>query len=222
MDKLNITVAHRAGQGRVDEEVELSDDVGVGEFESALSRSELLKRAGVGVGGLVVAGSLPASALARVVSESAPEANVIKLGFISPRTGPAAGFGEPDPYALALARKKLAKGLVIGGKRYAVKIIDKDNQSSPPRAAALAKQLINSDKVDFMLSTSTPEVNNPVADACEAAGVPHLTTVEPWQAWYLGRGATPGKPSPFKWGFHMSFGVEDFFTEYLSMWGGAV
>jgi branched-chain amino acid transport system substrate-binding protein len=200
----------------------MPEEFEVTDAASTISRTELVKRAGVGVGGLLVAGGFPASALARVGQEAAPAASLIKVGFISPRTGPAAGFGEPDPYALALARKKLAKGLVIGGKRYAVKIIDKDNQSSPPRAAALAKQLINGEKVDFMLSTSTPEVNNPVADACEAAGVPHLTTVEPWQAWYLGRGAKPGKPSPFKWGFHMSFGVENFFVEYLSMWGGPV
>ena len=52
------------------------------------------------------------------------------------------GFGEPDPFALRLARQKLAKGLTIHGKHYAVKIIDKDNQSSPPRAGQLAKQLI--------------------------------------------------------------------------------
>ena len=155
----------------------MSDEVEVGGFAGATTRTEFIRRAGVGVGGLVVAGGLPTSALARVLGETAPEASTIKIGFISPRTGPAAGFGEPDPYALALARKKLSKGLVVGGKRYAVQIIDKDNQSSPPRAAALAKQLINSNKVDFMLSTSTPEVNNPVADAGEAAGVPHLTTV---------------------------------------------
>jgi len=192
------------------------------ETATTISRRQFVKGAGVGVGAAILAPAGVAQAARMVITEGAAAANLIKVGFISPRTGPAAGFGEPDPYALALTRKKLAKGLVVGGKRYAVQIIDKDNQSSPPRASELAKQLINSDKVDFMLSTSTPEVNNPVADACEAAGVPHLTTVEPWQAWYLGRGAKPGKPSPFKWGFHMSFGVENFFVEYLSMWGGPV
>jgi len=50
----------------------------------------------------------------------------------------------------------------------------------------------------MMLATSTPEVINPVADACEAAGVPCLSTVAPWEACYFGRGAKPGAPSPFK------------------------
>ena len=45
-----------------------------------------------------------------------------------------------------------------------------------------------------MLATSTPEVVNPVADACEAAGVPCLSTVDPWESWYFGRGAKPGQP----------------------------
>jgi branched-chain amino acid transport system substrate-binding protein len=200
----------------------MSDGFDGVDFESAISRSELLRRAGVGAGGLLLAGGLPASGFARVLSEAAPAARTIKIGFISPRTGPLGSFGEPDPYALGLARKKLARGIVVGGKRYAVKIIDKDNQSSPPRAAQLAKQLINQDKVDILISTSTPEVNNSAADQAEAAGVPHISTVEPWQAWYLGRGAKPGQASPFKWGFHMSFGVENFATEYLSNWNGPV
>ena len=99
----------------------MSDEFGVDSLESPISRSELLKRAGVGVGGLVIAGSVPASALARVVNETAPEANTIKIGFISPRSGALAGFGEPDPYVLGLARKAFAKGITISGKRYAVK-----------------------------------------------------------------------------------------------------
>ena len=164
------------------------------DFDAAISRRDFVKGAGVGVGGLLLAGGNAPSAFARVIRETASEANTIKIGFISPRTGPLGSFGEPDPNALTLVRKKLANGVAIGGKQYAVEIIDKDNQSSPPRAGQLAKQLINRNSVDLMLSTSTPETNNPVADACEAAGVPCLSTVEPWQAWYLNRGAKPASP----------------------------
>jgi branched-chain amino acid transport system substrate-binding protein len=192
------------------------------ELEAELSRREFVKRTGVGVGALLLAPLGAESAWAGVTRESAPAASTIKIGFISPRSGPLGGFGEPDPFALGLARKALAKGLMIKGKHYAVKIIDKDNQSNPPRAGQLAKQLINSDKVDLVVSTSTPETNNPVADACEAAGVPHISTVEPWEAWYLARGATPGKPSPFKWGYHLSFGVGEFGKEFISNWNGPV
>ena len=139
----------------------------------------------------------------------------LKVGFISPRSGPLAGFGEGDPYVLELARKALANGVNSGGKTYGVEILDRDTQSDPTRAGQLAKELINGNKIDFMLTTSTPEVVNPVADACEAAGVPCLSTIVPWEAWYFGRGAKPGGPSPFKWTYHFSFGVKNFLDAYV-------
>lgn len=153
-----------------------------------------------------------------IFAQGADAANTIKVGFISPRTGALAGFGEADPFVLDLARKTLKAGLTVGGKKYAVEILDRDSQSDPARASQLAKTLINSDKVDLMFAISTPEVINPVSDACEAAGVPCLSSVMPWEAWYFGRGAKPGEPSPFKWTYHFSFGVNEFAKCYISQW----
>jgi branched-chain amino acid transport system substrate-binding protein len=144
--------------------------------------------------------------------------NVLKVGFISPRTGPLAGFGEGDGFVLDSARKALANGLEIGGKTYQVEILDRDTQSDPSRAGQLAKSLINDDQNDMMLATSTPETVNPVSDASEAAGVPCLSTVMPWEAWYFGRGAKPDQPSPFKWSYHFSFGGGQFYGCYVSQW----
>jgi len=143
--------------------------------------------------------------------------NKLKVGFVSPRTGALAGFGEGDGYVLDVARKSLANGLQVGDKTYEVTIIDQDTQSNPSRAGQLAKTLINDDKVDMMLATSTPEVVNPVADACEAASIPSLNTVMPWEAFYFGRGGKPDS-SPFKWSFLFSFGTQQFADTYLSMW----
>ena len=147
----------------------------------AISRRDLLKVSGLGLGAVILGPAGVARAGRMRITEEAAAGNTIKIGFISPRTGPLGGFGEPDPFALGLARKALANGLTIGGKKYAVQLIDKDTQSDPARAGQLAKALINSNKIDLMLSTSTPETNNPVADACEAAGVPCISTVEPWE-----------------------------------------
>jgi branched-chain amino acid transport system substrate-binding protein len=182
-----------------------------GSAHRGLSRRDFVKRAAAGAGGLAFAGS--------VSTAFAQATDVIKIGFVSPRTGPLGGFGEGDPYVLGLARKALANGLTSGGKKYKVEIIDRDSQSDPARASQLAKALINSDKVDLMLATSTPEVVNPVSDACEAAGVPCVSTVMPWEAWYFGRGAKPGAPSPYKWTYHFSFGVAEFAKAYISEWG---
>lgn len=151
-------------------------------------------------------------------SAFAQAGETLKVGFVSPRTGPLAGFGQTDGYVLDLARKALAGGLEIGGKKYSVEILDQDTQSDPSRAGQLAKDLINNQAIDLMLAVSTPEVINPVADACEAAGVPCLSTVMPWEAWYFGRGAKPDAPSPFKWTYHFGFGVGEFFKTYISQW----
>ncbi|MFN2628209.1 MAG: ABC transporter substrate-binding protein [Gaiellaceae bacterium] len=181
-----------------------------------ISRGELLKRAGVGAGGIAVSGALAEPSWARPGSHEA--STTIKIGFVSPITGATAGFGEPDPYVLSLARTAFAKGLRIGGKHYSVQIINRDSQSAPAHAAQVANELIHGQNVDLMLATSTPETVNPVADACEAAGVPYITTVVPWEAWYFGRGAKDPSKSPFRYGYHFCFGVEDFYKAYSHLW----
>lgn len=166
---------------------------------------------------LGIAGAAGLSLLTPVIA-GAQATDTLKVGFISPRTGPLGSFGEGDGYVLELARKALAAGLTVGGKTYKVELLDRDTQSDPARASQLAKALINNDRIDLMLTTSTPEVVNPVSDACEAAGVPCLATVMPWEAFYFGRGAKPGEPSPFKWTYLFSFGVGNFVKSYLSQW----
>jgi branched-chain amino acid transport system substrate-binding protein len=142
----------------------------------------------------------------------------LKIGFVSPRTGPAAGFGEPDAYVLGLARKAFAGGLTVAGRKYTVEILDRDGQSNPQRGSQVANDLINGSGVDLMLTTSTPETVNPVSDACEAAGVPCVSTVVPWEAWYFGRGAKPDQKDAFTFTFHFCFGVEQFANAYTHLW----
>ncbi|MCD2172291.1 ABC transporter substrate-binding protein [Rhizobium sp. C4] len=168
--------------------------------------------------GFVSASIAGTAALALGGRGLAADATKLKVGFISPRTGPLAGFGQTDGYVLEKVRETLAKGVTLGGKAFAVEILDRDTQSDPSRAGQLAKDLINNDGIDMMLVISTPEVINPVSDACEAAGVPCLSTVMPWEAWYFGRGAKPGQPSPFKWTYHFGFGVDEFYKTYVSQW----
>ncbi len=182
------------------------------DLSAPLSRRRFVKAAVAGAGALALSGGVG----------RAQADDVIRVGYITPRTGALAGFGEPDGFVLELARNALAGGLSAGGKTYKVEILDRDTQSDPNRAGQLAKALINSDHVDFMLSSSTPETVNPVADTCEAAGVPSLSTGMPWESWYFGRGAKPGQPSPFHWTYHFGFGVPNFSRAYISQWNGPV
>ncbi len=180
-----------------------------GVMDTPISRRKVLVGAAAG-GAALALGSLPVFA--------AGSENVIRVGFMSPRSGKLGIFGQVDPYVLKLGRKSLGKGITTGGKTYQVKIIDRDTQSSPSRASKLAKDLISNEHIDLMLSTSTPETVNPVSDACEAAGVPSLGTQCPLESFYFGRGGKKGESSPFKWTFDFSFGTEQFIKAYLSMW----
>ena len=137
----------------------------------------------------------------------------IKLGYVSPQTGPLAGFAESDAYNI---ESFLATEV---GKNF--EVIVKDSQSNPNRAAEVAKELIVDDEIDLMLVASTPENTNPVATTCEAEGVPVISTKAPWQPWFIGQQGNPGDPAswkPFDFAFHYFWGLEDVIAVFLNMW----
>jgi branched-chain amino acid transport system substrate-binding protein len=141
----------------------------------------------------------------------------IKIGYVSPQTGPLAGFGEADSFVLAQMEEVFADGLVINGVNHPVEIIVKDSQSDPNRAAEVAADLILTDNVDLVLVASTPETTNPVSDQCEVNGEPCLSTVAPWQPWFIGRGGIPGE-TDFAWTSHFFWGLEDIIAVFTNMW----
>ncbi|OBZ94514.1 ABC transporter substrate-binding protein [Pararhizobium polonicum] len=145
------------------------------------------------------------------IAQAAP----IKLGYVSPQTGPLAAFGEADKFVidsfLATTRKM--------GLNY--EVVVKDSQSNPNRAAEVAKELILTDEVNLMLVSSTPETTNPVSTTCEAEEMPCISTVAPWQPWYIGQQANPGDPAswkPFNFAYHFFWGLEDVIAVFTGMW----
>src|SRR3982074_1764365 len=131
-------------------------------------------------------GAVAAPSVLRTIPANA-QSRAIKIGHVSPRTGPLAGFGEADTFILEQVRGILAKGLAVGGKTYPVEIVSKDSQSSGSRAAEVASELILGDKVDLILASATPDTTNPVADQAEVNEVPCITTNCPWQPYFFGR-----------------------------------
>jgi branched-chain amino acid transport system substrate-binding protein len=139
-----------------------------------------------------------------------------KLGYVSPRTGPLAPFGEADSFVLAQVRETFKGGVQIAAGSVPVEIVVKDSQSNPNRAAEVAADLINNDKIDLMLVASTPETTNPVSDQCEVNEVPCLSSVAPWQPWFFARG---GKPDTgFQYTYHFFWGLEDIIAVFTNMW----
>ncbi|MFM9441090.1 ABC transporter substrate-binding protein [Streptomyces acidiscabies] len=142
--------------------------------------------------------------------------DTIRIGYVSPRTGAYAAFAESDSYILKQARAAFAKGITYGGTTYKVQILDRDTGSDPQQAATIADELISQQGVDLMLVTSTPETVHPVANKCESEGVPCISTIEPWQAYFYGRGGTPEKT--FTYTYHFFDGIEHIGTAESDMW----
>jgi len=162
-------------------------------------------------------GMLAAPAVLRAIPASA-QSKSIKIGHVSPRTGPLAGFGEADGFILDQVRGILAKGLESGGKTYPVEIVSKDSQSSGTRASEVAAELILRDKVDLIVGSATPDTTNPVADQAEVNEVPCITTNCPWQPYFFGRNGDPKKG--FTWTYHFFWGIEDVIAAFLALWEG--
>lgn len=137
----------------------------------------------------------------------------IRIGYVSPQSGPLAGFAESDAYNI---ESFLATSV---GQNF--EVIVKDSQSDPNRAAAVAKELIVDDEINLMIVASTPETTNPVATTCEAEGMPVISTKAPWQPWFIGQQGNPGDPAswrPFDFAFHYFWGLEDVIAVFLNMW----
>ena len=155
-------------------------------------------------------------------SPAIAQTRAIKLGYVSPLTGPLAAFAEADNFIIANFKEAAKAGIKIGNATVPVEVVVKDSQSNPNRAAEVAKELIVQDKIDLMLVASTPETTNPVSTQCEIEEVPCISTVAPWQPWFIGRQANPGGGPPawkgFNYTYHFFWGLEDVIAVFTNMW----
>ena len=173
------------------------------------SRRKVVTLLGAGAAGALAAPGLfvrPARAAGRT----------IKIGMVSPQTGPIAAFGEADSWVLAEAKKALASGITVAGEQHPVEILYRDSQSNANRAAEVASQLINNDNVDIMVASSTGDTVIPVSSQCELAGVPCITADDPWEDFFFGRKGDPAKG--FEWTYHFFWGFGMVANLFADMW----
>jgi branched-chain amino acid transport system substrate-binding protein len=140
----------------------------------------------------------------------------IRIGYVSPQTGPYSLFGETDRYTLEKIQALIKGGIQVGAKRYPVEILSRDSQSNSNKAAEIAGNLILKEKVDLVMPSSTDVTINSIADQCELNAMPCLSTVQPWQSYFFSRGGKPDKP--FDWTYHFFWGLEDIITGFIAMW----
>ena len=164
--------------------------------------------AGAALAATGVAGGLGFPAIA--------QSRTIKLGSVSPATGPLAPFGEADKFVIGAIQASLKGGLQIGNRKHPVEILVRDSQSNPNRAGEVAADLILKDRIDLMVVGNTPETANPVSDQCELNEVPCVSSLCPWQPWFFGRKGDPKKG--FNWTYHFFWGLEDVIAVFLNLW----
>jgi branched-chain amino acid transport system substrate-binding protein len=188
---------------------ELNDPALEAFLAEKLDRGKLLRR--------TVAGGAALGLAPYIATSSAFAAGrTIKIGYVTPRTGPLAGFGAADTFVIGQMKKVFAKGLKIKGSTFPVQILSADTQSNSNRAATVAQGLILDQNVDMILVAGTPDTTNPVADVCEANKVPCLSSVAPWQPYFFGRKGDP--KVGFKYTYHFFWGLEDVIGLFLRMW----
>lgn len=142
--------------------------------------------------------------------------DTIKVGYVSPLTGPLSLFGETDKYTVERIKKLIASGIKNrNGKTYNVEIFVRDAQSNPNKASEIAGDLILNEGIHLMIPASTTDTINPVADQCELYGVPSISSGAPWQAFVMPRG---GDKTPFQWTYHFFWGLEDVLATYVGLW----
>ncbi len=192
-------------------------------MRTPLTRRDFLKTAGVtglalgatgGLGGVLAAcgGSSDDTS-----GGGSGDGRAIKVGFVSPLTGPLAAFGETDQWLVEQWNKAVADGVKCGdGQTHPIEIIIKDSQSDSNRAATVAGDLVTNDGVDIMMVASTPDTVSPVADQAEALQVPCVSNDCPWQPYFFGRGGDPAVG--FTWTYHAFWGLEDVTAVFTGMW----
>ena len=151
----------------------------------------------------VAPGTTATTAGSTTTVSAGPEAGrEVKVGFVDPLTGYLAGFGVAGQYIVDKWKAAIGDGLVLGdGKKHAITLNVQDSQSDTARAASVTGSLISDFKADIVMCAATGDTVNPVADQCEALGMPCLSTDVPMEVFLFQRGGAPDKP--FKWTYNL-------------------
>ena len=135
---------------------------------------------------------------------------VVKVGFVYPKTGVLASFGEyTEEWTKYVIDQINQKGLTIDGKTAQISLITADSQSDPEVARQAAKKLIDDKNIDIMITSKTADTTVPVSEICERKGVVCLSVDTPDEAW-----AVKGH----KYSFHAGFDISSELNCFMEAW----
>ncbi|MFV1493235.1 ABC transporter substrate-binding protein [Phaeobacter sp. JH18-32] len=162
-----------------------------------------------------LAGTAAATGALAMPSIATAASKKVRIGFISPLSGPRASFGTSDQWMVDSIRKQLEGGLNAGGSTHEVEIIVKDNQSNMNRSISAGNELILRDQVDMLL-INDGDAAVALGEIADIHGIPTMSTMQPWQAWMFPRGSNPEQGFP--WTFHFFWGADDAMSTFVRLW----
>lgn len=129
---------------------------------------------------LVAAGAALAAiaSVAQAHSTNEQAAGQIKIGVEMALTGNGATLGTNALKGIlfTVGRINARGGLTVGGKRYKLKLVVRDDSSNAETARAVVQRLITEDKVDVIIGGVISTVVGPSLLVAERYGVPVVTT----------------------------------------------
>ncbi|MEU0270528.1 ABC transporter substrate-binding protein [Streptomyces sp. NPDC006307] len=141
---------------------------------------------------------------------SGEEGRIPTVGVVVARTGRLARLGDPLAYVMELVAPKL---------RGRVRLVSRDSRSTAEGARRAVRELVRDEGARMVVTLAGTEVLPTVADSCEEAGVPCLSSTFPWQVYFYGRGATEERP--FRWTYHFCWGLDDIAETFADLWEAA-
>jgi len=108
-------------------------------------------------------------------SPQAPTEVVVKIGQVSPLTGPQAHLGKDNDNGARLAIEEAnAKGLVIGGAKVKFELVSEDDQADPKTGTIVAQKLVDG-KVAGVIGHLNSGTTIPASKIYNDAGIPQIS-----------------------------------------------
>lgn len=129
---------------------------------------------GLKITSLLVAGVAAVGVAAAGPAKAKVEGDTIVLGAALSFTGKYSTNGKhtKNGYELAVKRVNEMGGVKVGGKKYKLKIIYYDDESTPARGAQLVERLVRQDGVKFMLGPYSSGLTKAMAPVTEKYKIP--------------------------------------------------
>ncbi len=123
-------------------------------------------------------GALAVSAVAMLAVAPASAQDKVKIGYAISKTGPNAGgasITQIPNYEMWVKDVNAKGGLMIGGKRVPIEVVEYDDRSNSEEAVRAVERLVTQDKVDLLFPPWGTGLNLAVGPVFNKYGYPQLT-----------------------------------------------